>query len=77
MKDKTLRRLIEALNKAGIMHNKTLVGGRRTIHSWISNGRLRLRRRPHSSWYVVNEMEINEIKEAFSSGGAGHWYFDE
>ena len=77
MKDKTLKRLIEALGRVGIMNNKTLPGGRQTIHSWIRNGRLRLRRRPHSGWHIVNESEINEIKEAFSTDGKGYWFFDD
>jgi predicted site-specific integrase-resolvase len=77
MRDKTLSRLTEALNRAGITNSKTIRGGRRTIHSWISKGRLRLRQRPHSGWHVVNEKEITEIKEAFSPGGKGYWFFDE
>jgi len=66
-KDYTMPYLYEKLEEAG------LPCSRGTIRLWMKSGKLKLRRRPHNNWKVINAKEAEEIVRAFSPGGKGKW----
>lgn len=72
--DKYIDYLVEKLREAGLTQGKGR-GARQTVYHWIKIGKLTLRQRPTSKWYVVNDDEVREIIAALSPGGEGFWHF--
>lgn len=73
--DHTMNYLIDKLQESQVITAKTKEGGRQTLYYWIRNEKLKLRKKPHSGWNVVNDKEIGEIIKAFQPGGKGYWHF--
>lgn len=76
-KEYSIKYLIEALQETGITHAKTLEGAQQTVYAWIRKGKLVPRRRPHNKWYVFTQNEIEDIVDAFSTEGSGHWSYKD
>lgn len=74
MKDHTIKKLIEALRESGRITAKTYLGARQVLGYWIRTGKLVLRKRAFTGYYLVNDKEIEEIVKAFSYGGEGFYH---
>lgn len=67
--------IVRRLQDAGVVNARTVEGGKQVLFNWIRKGKLKLRQRPHSGYYLANYEEMQEIIKAFSYGGKGKWHF--
>lgn len=73
----TLKNLCERLMEEKMINAKNLAGARSTVHYWLKNETLILRRRPHSGWYILTQAEIDQIVIELSPGGKGYFHANE
>jgi hypothetical protein len=72
--DKTIKYLVRALVEAGLIKCKNYRSARQHVQYWIKSGRLQLRQRAITRYYLVNDIEISDIIRAFSFGGEGFYH---
>lgn len=69
--------IVAYLMKNKIIRGKTVNGGKQTMNYWMRSGKLRLKRLTHNNYFFATVDELPKIKEAFSFGGKGYYFYDE
>ena len=72
--DHTIKYLVEALRKAGLVKYKNYRSARQMIQYWIKSGKLQLRQSRRNNYYLINDKEVKEIIKQLSYKGEGFYH---
>lgn len=64
--DHSIKYLIDALTKVGIIKYKNYRTARTVVQGWIKSGKLKLRVSRRNNYYLVNDDEVKEIINRFT-----------